>query len=251
MDIFNKDLYQKLINRIHSNNLSGSHDSRCQHYLEERINEVFKNKENLKSVVENFLRQFRRKWTAVHRSKTQFELKYDEWLEIIAYQQPQSSSHSGRPHGSFAEASERTKRRKTDVLMHTSPNRLVYATSRVLKKGGFRSSAKKLDKFSLHELEINESSEYSSEEALALMLDCSLTKNTYQILRNGAIAKDVDLYPSYKRVQKAKEMCLPARSSNWKITDYSAEINYQDLFDHTVYRILHKEDIEKFSSNIT
>jgi hypothetical protein len=81
---------------------------------------------------------------------------------------------------------------------------------------------------------------YTADEALALMLDCKLSKEDYQTLRSGALQKGSKLYPSYHSVLEAKERCIPPVT----VTDYSAEVKLQELLDLTVRRILISSCIE-------
>lgn len=50
---------------------------------------------------------------------------------------------------------------------------------------------------------------YTPEEALALILDANLSREAYQKIRMGAKRRGADIYPSWKRVQKAKKRCYP------------------------------------------
>ncbi|XP_064107418.1 uncharacterized protein LOC135216213 [Macrobrachium nipponense] len=141
---------------------------------------------------------------------------------------------------SFQASSEKTKRRKTAELVNISPHRLTYATSKVLRKKGRSRMAKSLAQISTENQctsseNITECS-FSANEALALILDCGLSKRSYQNLRNKTLEKKSKVFPSYNDVRSAKEECLPS-PENWLVTDYSAEVTLQDLLDHTTRRI--------------
>nr|XP_047125293.1 uncharacterized protein LOC124807453 isoform X2 [Hydra vulgaris] len=75
----------------------------------------------------------------------------------------------------------------------------------------------------------------SSDEALALILDCNLTKASYQLMKNKADEKECNLYPAYNNVRMAKDRCYP---KNICVTDYTASAPLQDLLDHTTTRLL-------------
>ena len=79
-----------------------------------------------------------------------------------------------------------------------------------------------------------EQTTYTYEEALALILDCGLSKMDYQTLRDGAKEKGLNLYPAYNFVRTEKENCIPA--SGIHAEDYSAEVDLQSLLDHTAER---------------
>jgi hypothetical protein len=46
---------------------------------------------------------------------------------------------------------------------------------------------------------------YSPDEALELMMSANLTREQYNLIREGAKQKGHDLYPSYFQVQRAKK----------------------------------------------
>ena len=164
--------------------------------------------------------------------------RYSNWpfMPLISikddHMESRASTTRGRPTVvSFEATSDKTKRRKTEELMTISPNRLYFATSNVLKREGHSDTSKKLKKLSASP------KNYSPDEALSLMMDCSLTKNTYQRIKKGAIKRKCDLYPPYYLVREAKKLCCPC-PENWKITYFSAELNLQEVLDHTTNRTL-------------
>ena len=79
---------------------------------------------------------------------------------------------------------------------------------------------------------------YTSDEALALLLDCKLSQRDYQIIRNGALDRGIKLYPTYHDVLASKEACIPSPIC---VSDYSAEVPIQQLLDHTSKCIFESE----------
>ena len=77
--------------------------------------------------------------------------------------------------------------------------------------------------------------EYTSEEALSLLVENDLTKHSYQNLRSSAKRKNADIYPPYNEVREAKRKCYP---DNISITEDSAKVPLQNLLDHTALRII-------------
>lgn len=66
-----------------------------------------------------------------------------------------------------------------------------------------------------------------------------LTRNQYEIIRTS----DKKLWPSYGIIQIAKKDCYPNPES-YVVTETSAEINLQDLLNHTTTRlILYLEEV--------
>lgn len=86
---------------------------------------------------------------------------------------------------------------------------------------------------------------YSSREALGLMLDMNISRNSYQTMRNQAKTRGANIYPSYKKVREAKIECYPAEHK-MKISEQSCEVELQALLDLTTTRILElQEDVIK------
>ena len=79
------------------------------------------------------------------------------------------------------------------------------------------------------------SKSYSAEEALALMLDCRMSRADYQTIRQGALDKGCMLYPAYNYIVKAKNDYIS--DSGVVTSDYSASVNLQGIMDHTANRI--------------
>lgn len=69
--------------------------------------------------------------------------------------------------------------------------------------------------------------------ALAMFVEADLSRRQYEIIRST----NKKLYPCYKMLQKAKINCYPDKES-YQVTDTCAEINLQNLLDHTVTRLL-------------
>ena len=74
----------------------------------------------------------------------------------------------------------------------------------------------------------------SPEKALAHMLDCKLSKNTYQHARNTFINMKNEGYPPYLKVVDAKKACYP---ENIEVKGYRAQVPLQSLCNHTAERL--------------
>ena len=82
---------------------------------------------------------------------------------------------------------------------------------------------------------------YTLEEALALILDLSLSKQQYITLRLGAKCRNADIYPSYNNVLQFKQTCRPP-SSSVVFTETVAKIELQALLNFTAQRIVQLQD---------
>nr|XP_047129635.1 uncharacterized protein LOC124809545 [Hydra vulgaris]XP_047129641.1 uncharacterized protein LOC124809545 [Hydra vulgaris] len=122
-------------------------------------------------------------------------------------------------------------------LLTCSSNELLYASSCNLFKDSRRKDAKVVRSLSIKQPFDTEHTQNTLNEALALILDIDMSKSDYQRLRNNALSKGCNLYPAYNDVRAAKEQCLPEKTL-WTVNDFSAEINFQALVDHTAIRLI-------------
>ena len=146
--------------------------------------------------------EFNKRWQNCCRKKELFEKKNASWLEkdlII----PLVNKLKGRPIINFADASDKTKRRKISALKKTSVEELSYATQVKLKENGQAEASRLLKEATTttptRASEILNSyknvntftpvKKYSDEEALALIIDAKLTKSQYMLIRLQAKQK--------------------------------------------------------------
>ncbi|KAK9732328.1 dsRNA-gated channel SID-1 [Popillia japonica] len=182
-----------------------------------------------------FTSQFKEKWSAASRTHETFIKKYETWL-YGSFKLPCTVplTSSGQPVKSFHESSERTKRRKTEALREdVDCEELVFAAKTKLSESPGRATKyKKAYSKSI----IEEKEKLSPLEALSRFVEAGLSRRQYDIMRTKQ-------YPCYRKLQAAKKLCYP-KPESYNITDTYAEINLQDLLDHTAERlILHLQDI--------
>ena len=186
-------------------------------------------------MVQSFVYLYKRKWKSTNNTNTVFEKKFGKWLnenfEVPTVTAAGVSNSAGRPTVDFNIASQKTKKRRVSELTDSySTNELLFAASEIFKKESNYAAAKKV-------LNVNqqiESSRYTPDEALAMIIDTGLSKSAYQVIRSGAVEKGCDLYPTYNDIRKAKDNCYP---ENISVEDYSASIPLKDLMSHTVNRL--------------
>ena len=87
---------------------------------------------------------------------------------------------------------------------------------------------------------------FSSEEALALMMDLTLSVRQYHHLRICSKGIGSDIYPSYNNVWLVKQQCYPP---NLKVTERAACVSLRDLVFHTADRLL--SSLPESTLNIT
>ncbi|XP_069685850.1 uncharacterized protein [Periplaneta americana] len=152
----------------------------------------------------------------------------------------------GRPQKSFGDSSERSKRRKTQGLRETvDTEELTFATQMKLRACGKPDASKVLKEITKSPKRATKYRKaYSSSlqekrgqlsplQALSMFVEAGLSRRQYEIVR----ASDKTLYPCYSVLQKAKKDCYPVPES-YQVTATCAEINLQDLLNHTVARLL-------------
>lgn len=75
--------------------------------------------------------------------------------------------------------------------------------------------------------------QFTSLEALSMFVEAGLSRKQYDIVRNF----NKTSYPCYTLLQKAKNDCYPVQES-YRITATCAEVNVQDVLNHTASRLL-------------
>jgi len=78
---------------------------------------------------------------------------------------------------------------------------------------------------------------YSPERALALLIDASLSKHDYSVLRQSSKEMGTDIFPTYDKVLERKKLCYP---DNIDISETSVTVKLQVLLDHTAERLVSK-----------
>ena len=219
-----------------------------------------KQEDSLKSSLIGFYYKFVTLWKNSRRNEKNLERKHCKWLDGIidfsahSFDNPGPSTVNatpikrGRPKKSFDEGSDRTKRRiiKRGSDSCTTPEAIGVLSSRLRQKGNragecilklVTSSTPKSSKKNLQIIRERSRSckSYSPEEALSLLIETKLSKQSYEVIRKSARERNSDIYPHYKKLGKAKKLCYP---ENIKCSETNCEVPLQELLDHTTKRIL-------------
>ena len=210
--------------------------------------------QELKTRIKVFITKLRSKWQKCHNMQDRFFNKQAKWLGE-EFQVPQFSKIKlvtpgkklvqGRPKKSFEESSLRSKQRNVQTLVkNITPEQLSYAAESSLVKSGRRKTAKVIklaleaSPKSLNKMESVKKTplqqKYSSEEALALIIDTDLTKEHYIKIQRGAKTRGANIYPAYNAISEVKKTCYP---NNIKISESEVSIPVQDLLDFTICRL--------------
>lgn len=190
--------------------------------------------------------EFKERWNKAHKTETVFLKNNDEWLKKT-FEIPKAQPRSlGRPPKSFGESSERSKRRKTETLRNAADDdMLIHATQTMLHKSGKKDAstilkqvmtspkrATKLKK-TYERAQEGKEKQLTPLAALSIFVEAELSRRQYEIIRSAS----KKLYPSYSILQKAKSDCYPPKDA-YEVTETCAQINLQDLLNHTATRLL-------------
>lgn len=131
---------------------------------------------------------------------------------------------AGRPPKPFHELKPRAQRKRTETIRAAfTAEELCSAAASSLHIEGKKAAAELVlqsTKFSPFRpvklrriIKRSEKEEkgipYTADEALALYIDCRLTKRDYNLIRKGARERCHNLYPSYDEIIAAKKLCYP------------------------------------------
>jgi hypothetical protein len=159
---------------------------------------------------------------------------------------PRVANRPGRPQKQFSDASDRSKRRKTeDVRNSMDVELLIHATQLKLRSSGKRDASQVLKAitssptratkykkaFASQQEKIQ--TKMTSVSALAMFVEAGLSRRQYEIIRNT----QKQIYPCYSSLQSAKIDCYPDKEA-YRVTETCAEVELQNLLDHTVTRLL-------------
>jgi hypothetical protein len=171
---------------------------------------------------------------------------------------PRVANRPGRPQKQFSDASDRSKRRKTEDVRNTMDvELLIHATQLKLRSSGKRDASQVLKAitssptratkykkaFASQQEKIQ--TKMTSVSALAMFVEAGLSRRQYEMIRNT----QKQIYPCYSSLQSAKIDCYPDKEA-YRVTETCAEVELQNLLDHTVTRLLtYLEEIVQNLSN--
>ena len=190
---------------------------------------------DFRHAVQRFVYLYKKKWKSANYTVKNFEKKFVNWLNeyliVRKKDNEPTASRRGRKPVAFDNSSNKTKKRRVSCLIEShSSNELFFAANKKFRDESVVIAAKNV----LNISNTDKATKYSADEALALIIDASLTKASYQLIRSGALEKEYNIYPAYNDVRDAKLKCYPA---NITVEDYSASVPLKDLMTHTLQRI--------------
>lgn len=205
---------------------------------------------------DQFIKNHNHLWLKKSRCRPQhFSTQYSSWLENdFNLKNPSAAERRKKP---FEECSERTKKRRMEeTRQNLNPEEV---------KGAYMGIVREMNPVDAEIIEHLSSAcdetknqilavirgalkpvkTFSTDAALALLVDLKLSKPQYELLRKQSIERNADLLPPYYRVADCKQKCYPPKDCI-KLSDYGAEIELQALLDHTIQRIIETCDKKLF-----
>ena len=208
-----------------------------------------------------FKSEFKKKWSAASNKEKRFLKNNEKWLNTSIKLVTWTTPKPGRPVKDFGESSDRSKRRKTKGIRETiSADELTFAASMSQHAAGNIDVSKMIKKITLtptratkyrkvlasvdKSKEKEQFKKHTPSEALSIFVEANLSKKQYEVIH----AANKNIYPCYSLIKNAKQDCYPKKES-MNITETCAEVNLQDLLDHTSLRLC--KYLEEVIENLT
>ncbi|KAL4120909.1 hypothetical protein QTP88_013516 [Uroleucon formosanum] len=198
-----------------------------------------------------FKSEFKKKWSAASNKEKRFLKNNENWLNTSIKLVTWTTPKPGRLVKDFGESSDRSKRCKTKGIRETiSADELTFAASMSQHAAGNIDVSKMIKKITLTNRKRKRNlKKHTPSEALSIFVEANLSKKQYEVIR----AANKNIYPCYSLIKNAKQDCYPKKES-MNITETCAEVNLQDLLDHTslqlnLYRYGAVMDLNSHSSN--
>lgn len=223
-------------------------------FIETAYNSKIKKTEMCK--LQKFVKMFDVKWSS-SKSDLKFLSKYSDWLDNdIEFSVCTSSV--GAPHKSYEDLSIKTKRKRMSNNLSVMSTDEVSDTFKALLKQEKRptdairiadvlpkASPKRLKRIVESIPTPSSESEFTDEEAIALMLQLGLSRDNYIILRKALKEKGVNVLPSYDIIKEKKKSLIP---SPLQVSNCAVSIELSNLLENTAARIvstLSKEQLKQ------
>ena len=234
-----------------------------ENILKQIVDEIIRhealNRENvdlkaLNQTVSVFLFKLKDKLNKCNRMYERVMIKENKWLQEnikiqMFHELNVQQDCIGRPRKSWEELGDRSKRQRVADLALNESDALALAAAKSAKLDPTKQDMSFIIKQSTTKatdmrksIELTKPTQMSAHEALALKIQCNLSDDQYQMIRNSSIIHNANIYPTLHRILEAKYVCYP---QNLQITETSAEVPLQDMVNHTLIRVLEIIDDDK------
>ena len=224
----------------------------------------------LNDITKRFISNIQSKLASCHYNKEHFLVSQANWLSSPFLAESffcnlvlPLETNSGRPPLKWFEKSPESKKKEYLKLSNENElEKLVLASaskarkekknslSLVLKESiKSETSAELMLNYYQKCIKSDISIKLTNDEALAFLLNTNISKSNYNYVRKTCLSKNAEIFPVYDQVLKAKEKCYPFKKENFSnilsLEESMAEINLQDLLQHTFDRLIQIETVQK------
>nr|XP_012566690.2 uncharacterized protein LOC105850829 [Hydra vulgaris] len=218
---------------------------------------------NLKNKLSVFKAKVGNKLEKHNRNYDRLILKEGVWLQEEFFpdlvKRIKSKEGPGRKNKVWENLGERSKRAKIAHLAENNHEALALAslksaaTESNINKNNFIFIVKKaLDPYKANEIRkimsMHEPVKMKVEDALSLKIQCDLSDEQYQIIRNSSLLQNANIYPSLHKILTEKKKYYP---DNMIFSETSAVCSLQSLFNHTLCRVLSLNSCNKIFSELS
>lgn len=195
--------------------------------------------------LKNFVKLFEEKMRAVRNSVPRFKLKYEAWME---YNMEIKTTSAGPPYKPYEDLVEKSKKKRQSEILSTHTHLEIKDSFKEMLKRKDQpvdalkiadilpeASPKRLKRIITSIPTPSSKSEFTEEEAIALMLELKLSRNKYMTLRKALCDKGHSILPTYQSIYEKKQTFLP---SPIEISERRAFIEMSPLLENTASRIV-------------
>lgn len=199
------------------------------------------------SKIDNFVKLFDVKMKSVSGSVQKFQTKYFDWMETYM-DITIASAVFGAPCKPYEDLGPKSKKNRLSLSLSTHSNVEVADTFKEMLKKEKQpveavqiaeilpsASPKRLKRIVKSIPTPSQKSEFTEEEAIALMLELGLSRNQYQTLRMALLEKGMKVLPSYKSIQEKKQSIIPSPIA---VNEREACIELSTLLENTASRLV-------------
>lgn len=195
--------------------------------------------------IDNFVKLFEGKMNIVRSSVTKFQSRFSDFMDS---NMDITLPNRGAKCKSYEDLGLKSKKNRLSLTLSSSSKEEVSDTFKEMLKRGNQpkeamqiadilptASPKRLKRIVKSIPTPISESEFTEEEAIALMIELGISRNKYLILRKALIGKGLKVLPSYTALQEKKKSILP---SPINVTDTKACIELSSLLENTASRIV-------------
>ena len=203
--------------------------------------------DNLKQSIKIFVSKCEKKFQNCSRSYDKLFKQENEWLDKdIEVKIHHAGPSGGRPVKSWEELGARSKQYKVAALSDNPAELLNRAAFKAQKKENYSGDIVSLKRKSLPEAS-DVVKMQPVVDALSLKIQCDLSDDQYQLIRNSSLMQNADIYPTLHELLTEKKKCVP---NDININETEAKCSLQSITYHTLERIVDLPESKTMINNL-